>query len=74
MLPEAPLPPELLEYPRPDPPPLAFAKETVGTPIRDNTMNAAISFVVFKTSFLSIDVTGQSHTHHHRNSNGPKET
>jgi hypothetical protein len=41
--------PEPLEYPPPDPP-LAFAKETVGTPMRENTMVAAMSFVVFKTA------------------------
>ena len=50
---EAPLrePPE---YPPPDPP-RAFAKETVGTPIRDNTRHAAMTLVVFKLDILSID-------------------
>jgi len=55
MLPEEPLLLEPLEYPPPDPP-FALAKETVGTPIRDTTTNAAMSFVVVKKSFLSIDV------------------
>ncbi len=54
MLPEALLLRDPLEYPPPDPP-LAFAKDRVGTPIRENTMVAAMSFVVFKTSFLSMD-------------------
>jgi hypothetical protein len=51
MLPEVPL---LLEpeYPPPDPP-RAFAKERVGTPIRDSMIVAAMSFVVVKTHFLS---------------------
>ena len=47
-----------LEKPPPDPP-RAFAKERVGTPIRDNTMVAAMSFVLFKARFLSIDVRNQ---------------
>lgn len=55
ILPDEPLLREPLEYPPPDPP-LAFAKEMVGTPIRDNAMHAAMSLVVFKTGFLSIDV------------------
>jgi hypothetical protein len=54
MLPEPP-PREPLENPPPDPP-LAFAKETVGTPMRENTIHAAMNLVVFKTDFLSIDV------------------
>jgi hypothetical protein len=54
MLPEALLLRDPLEYPPPEPP-LAFAKDRVGTPIRENTMVAAMSFVVFKTSFLSMD-------------------
>jgi hypothetical protein len=53
MLPEALLLRDPLEYPPPEPP-LAFAKDRVGTPIRENTMVAAMSFVVFKTSFLSM--------------------
>ncbi len=57
MLPEPPLR-EPLEKPPPDPP-LAFAKETVGTPMRDNAIHAAMSLVVFNTDFLSIDVEGQ---------------
>jgi hypothetical protein len=54
MLPEALLLRDPLEYPPPEPP-LAFAKDRVGTPIREITMVAAMSFVVFKTSFLSMD-------------------
>jgi hypothetical protein len=60
MLPEAPLLLEPLENPPPYPPPLALAKDTVGTPIREITIIAAMSFVVFKISFLSIDVADQS--------------
>ena len=56
MLPEAPLLLEPPEYPPPNPPPLALAKDTVGTPISEITIIAAMSFVVFKTGFLSIDV------------------
>lgn len=56
MLPEVPLLLEPPEYPPPNPPPLALAKDTVGTPISEITIIAAMSFVVFKTSFLSIDV------------------
>ena len=33
-----------------------------------------MTFVVFKTSFLSIDVAGQSTTRHHPSRNGPKKT
>jgi hypothetical protein len=73
MLPGAPLPLEPLEYPPPYPPPLALAKDTVGTPIREITIIAAMTFVVFKTSFLSIDVAGQSNTQH-PSRNGPKKT
>jgi hypothetical protein len=58
MLPEAPLPLDPLENPPPYPPPLALAKETVGTPISEITIHTAMSFVVFKPSFLSIDVAG----------------
>jgi hypothetical protein len=54
------MPLEPLEYPPPYPPPLALAKDTVGTPIRVITIIAAMSFVVFKISVLSIDVAGQS--------------
>jgi hypothetical protein len=72
MLPGAPLLLEPLEYPPPYPPPLALAKDTVGTPIREITIIAAMSFVVFKIRFLSIDVAGQSHTYwHHPSRNGP---
>ena len=53
MLPEEPPLREPLENPPPDPP-RAFAKEMVGMPTKDNTMNAAMSFVMFKASFLSI--------------------
>jgi hypothetical protein len=59
MLPEPPLLLEPPEYPPPDPP-FALAKETVGTPIRENTMHAAMSFVVFKISILSMDFADQS--------------
>jgi hypothetical protein len=58
MLPEPPLRAPL-EKPPPDPP-RAFAKEAVGAPMRDNTIHAAMSLVVFKTVFLSLDVTGHS--------------
>jgi hypothetical protein len=54
MLPEALPLRDPLEYPPPEPP-LAFAKDRVGTPIRESTTVAAMSFVVFKTSFLSMD-------------------
>ena len=56
MLPEEPLLLDPLENPPPYPPPLALAKDTVGTPIREITIHTAMSFVMFKTSFLSIDV------------------
>ena len=68
------MPLEPPEYPPPNPPPLALAKDTVGTPISEITIIAAMSFVVFKTRFLSIDVTGQPHTHHHPSRYGPKKT
>jgi hypothetical protein len=74
MLPEAPLLLDPLEYPPPYPPPLALAKDTVGTPIREITIITAMSFVVFTISFLSIDVAGYSNSYHHPNSNGPKKT
>jgi hypothetical protein len=74
MLPEEPLLLDPLENPPPYPPPLALAKDRVGTPIREITIHTAMSFVVFKTSFLSIDVAGYSNTRHHPNSNGPKKT
>jgi len=73
MLPEEPLLLEPLEYPPPDPP-LAFAKETVGTPIRDNAMHAAMSLVVFKIGFLSINVQDQSNNLSYPSSNGLKKT
>ena len=57
---ELPPPRDPPEYP--PPPPLALAKETVGAPIRAQTMHAAMSFVVFKLGVLSIDVGGQSLT------------
>ena len=63
MLPEPP-PRDPLEKPPPDPP-LAFAKEMAGTPMRDNAIHAAMNFVVFKTSFLSLDVGGHSLTRYH---------
>jgi len=56
MLPDAPPLLEPLEYPPPNPPPLAFAKDTVGTPISEITIIAAMSFVAFMTGVLSIDV------------------
>jgi len=48
------------EYPPPYPPPLALAKDTVGTPIKVITIIAAMSFVVFKIIFLSLDIADQS--------------
>jgi hypothetical protein len=74
MLPEEPLLLDPLENPPPYPPPLALAKDTVGTPIREITIITAMSFVVFMSSFLSIDVASCSSTRHHPNSNGPKKT
>jgi hypothetical protein len=62
-----------LENPPPDPP-RAFAKERVGTPIRDNTMVAAMSFVLFKASVLSIDVRNQSRRDLYPNSIGSRKT
>jgi hypothetical protein len=56
--------PEPLEYPPPDPP-FAFAKEIVGTPTRENAIVAAMSFVVFKTCFLSMDFADRSRAHHY---------
>src|SRR5574340_48778 len=44
-----------LENPPPDPP-RAFAKDTVGTPTRDNARHAAMSLVVFKAGSLSLDI------------------
>jgi len=64
---------EPLEYPPPYPPPLALAKDRVGSPIRETTIIAAMSFVVFKASFLSIDVAGQSTTRHHPNRMAPRK-
>lgn len=61
-----------LEYPPPDPP-RAFAKERVGAPIRDNTMVAAMSCVLFKASVLSIDVRNQSVRDRDPNSIGSKK-
>lgn len=63
MLPEGLLLLEPLEYPPPYPPPLALAKDRVGSPIREITIIAAMSFVLFKISVLSIDVAGLSTTH-----------
>ena len=48
---ELPLPRDPPE--NPPPPPLALAKERVGTPIRAQTTQAAMSLVVFKLGFLS---------------------
>jgi hypothetical protein len=58
MLPEEPPLRDPLENPPPDPP-RAFAREMVGMPTRDNTMNAAMSLVVFNTSFLSLEFTAR---------------
>jgi hypothetical protein len=75
MLPGELKPLEPPEYPPPYPPPLALAKDTVGTPIREITIIAAMSFVVFKIRFLSIAVAGQSNTHrHHPSRDGPMKT
>jgi hypothetical protein len=63
MLPEGLLLLEPLEYPPPYPPPRALAKERDGSPIRAITTIAAMSFVVFKISFLSIDIAGLSTNH-----------
>lgn len=52
MLSEPPLR-DPLENPPPDPP-LALAKERVGTPIKDNAMQAAMSLVVVVTGVLSM--------------------
>jgi hypothetical protein len=60
MLPGAPLLREPLEYPPPYPPPRALAKERLGSPIRAITIIAAMSFVAFMLSVLSIEVAGQS--------------
>ncbi len=54
MLPEEPPLRDPLENPPPDPP-RAFAKEMVGMPTNDNTMNAAMNLVIFKTGFLSLE-------------------
>ncbi len=62
MLPEGLLLLEPLEYPPPYPPPLALAKDRVGSPIREITIIAAMSFVVFMLHVLSIDVAGLSTT------------
>jgi hypothetical protein len=61
MLPEAPPLLEPLEYPPPNPPPLAFAKDRVGTPINEITITAPMSFAMFKIRFLSIDVQVSKH-------------
>jgi hypothetical protein len=75
MLPGELKPLEPLEYPPPYPPPLARAKDAVGTPIRAITIIAAMSFVVFKIRFLSIDVAGQSTIYrHHPSRNAPRKT
>jgi hypothetical protein len=59
MLPEPPLR-DPLENPPPDPP-LALASDRVGTPIRDNTMHAAMSLIVVNTGVLSMEeFAGQS--------------
>jgi len=49
-----------LVYPPPEPP-LAFANDTVGTPMRESIITVAMSFVVFTmSSFLSIPMLGDS--------------
>ncbi len=60
MLPGALLLLEPLEYPPPYPPPLALAKDKVGSPIRAITIIAAMSFVGFNVRVLSMDVAGRS--------------
>jgi hypothetical protein len=53
MLPDDPPLRDPLENPPPDPP-RALAKERVGIPTIDNTMNAAMNLVIVKaSSFLS---------------------
>jgi hypothetical protein len=74
MLPGAPLLLEPLEYPPPYPPPLALAKDKVGSPIRAITIIAAISFVGFKINILSIDLAGQAITRRHPSRNSPGKT
>jgi hypothetical protein len=54
MLPEGPLLRDPLVYPPPEPP-LAFANDIVGAPMRESIITVAMSFVVFNmSSFLSI--------------------
>lgn len=53
------MPLEPPEYPPPNPPPLAFAKDTVGTPISDTTIIAAKSFVEFMMGVLSAEARSQ---------------
>jgi hypothetical protein len=72
MLPGELKPLEPPEYPPPNPPPLALAKDTVGTPISAITIIAAMSFVVF-ICFLSVNVAGQAIKHHHPNRNGSRK-
>jgi hypothetical protein len=74
MLPGPPLLLEPLEYPPPYPPPLALAKDKVGSPIRAITIIAAISFVGFKISILSIDLAGLAITRRHPSRNSPGKT
>ena len=63
---------EPLENPPPDPP-RAFAKETVGTPTRVKIMDAAMSFVVFKTGFLSIEFTEEPRASYYPTSYGTRK-
>jgi hypothetical protein len=75
MLPGALLLLEPLEYPPPyPPPPRALAKERVGSPIRAITTIAAMSFVVFKISILSIDLAGLAITRIHPSRIGSTKT
>ena len=67
MLPEAPLLRDPLEYP-PEPP-LAFANETAGDPMRENTMMVAMSVVVFKVSSFRRS-ENECMSRRHLNSNG----
>jgi hypothetical protein len=63
MLPDGLLLLEPLEYPPPYPPPLALAKDRVGSPIREITIIAAMSFVMFiVVSFLSMSQVNDPHS------------
>jgi hypothetical protein len=69
MLPELPLLRDPLEYP-PEPP-LAFAKDIAGAPMRENTIMVAMSVVIFTiNSFRRSDTNVRRH---HLNSNASTE-